>query len=419
MPLLSSVLLACWEVLLESAPWMLLGFLVAGLLKAFIPGDVVHRHLGGRGFSGVFKAALFGVPLPLCSCGVVPAAAGLRRQGASRGATASFLVSTPETGVDSMAITYALLDPVMTVLRPLAAFFTALLAGVAVNGVERRLGDDDEGSREPNHQDEPGLDEPGLDAGCGCSAPASALSVNIQPLGTLPLPPLQSDAHGDAPPPSHASEAAPPSPRSSSILARARSGIAYAFGDLLGDIGGWFLAGVAVAGLITALVPAGFIEAHLGRGWVPMLVMLAVAVPMYVCATASTPIAAALALKGLSPGAALVFLLAGPATNAASLTVVARIIGKRATVVYLAAIVVASLGLGAATNLLYDGLGLSVTDWAHAELGEQTGPVHFASAVVLLALLARGFWGRYVGPRLRPANHDNGESPCGCSTCSR
>lgn len=133
MAMLLNVLAECWRILLESAPYVLFGFFAAGLLKALIPDDVVARHLGRNGTSSVIKASLFGIPLPLCSCGVIPAAIGLRKQGASKGATASFLISVPETGVDSMAITWALLDPLMTLLRPVAAFFTAIFAGLWIN----------------------------------------------------------------------------------------------------------------------------------------------------------------------------------------------------------------------------------------------------------------------------------------------
>ncbi len=344
--ILFSIATASWEVLLESAPYMLLGFAVAGLLKAFVPTDLVHRHLGRSRLVNVLKASLFGVPIPLCSCGVVPAAAGLREQGASKGATAAFLISTPESGVDSVAITYALLDPLMTLLRPLAAFFTATLAGIAVNATQK-------------NETEPEQPSPAPVPSHGCSSGSCS---------SKPLP-----------------------ASSESLLHRARLGLAYSFGELLKDIGGWFLFGVLLAGVITALVPETFIESHLGNGFTPMLIMLVIAVPMYVCATASTPIAAALALKGLSPGAAMVFLLAGPATNAASIAMVAKIIGKRATVIYLGVIVGSSLALGMLANLLYARLGLSITDWVQTDASHGHGPWQLISAVLLLMLIGRGF----------------------------
>ncbi|MGE4293674.1 MAG: SO_0444 family Cu/Zn efflux transporter [Desulfovibrio sp.] len=340
-----NILAASWDVFLESAPYMLFGFAAAGMLNAFLPADLVSRHLGGSGFSAVLKASLLGAPIPLCSCGVAPAAAGLRKQGASRGSTAAFLISTPETGVDSLAITWALLDPVMTLLRPLAALITATVAGLGVNALERS-----EASRAAAGEPVP-LSAPCSD--CGCTGSCSTERPSARP----------------------------------GIFARLRSGLEFAFTDLLPDIGGWFVLGVLLAGALTALMPAGFIERYLGDGLLPLLAALVVAAPLYVCATSSTPIVAALALKGLSPGAALVFLLAGPATNLASFGMVSRIIGKRAAAVYLAAILVCALLLGLATNELYAALNLSTSAWARPIQTESQGLLHWISALVLAALL--------------------------------
>ncbi|MEF2144267.1 MAG: SO_0444 family Cu/Zn efflux transporter [Desulfovibrionaceae bacterium] len=353
---LTAILLSAWDVFLESAPYMLFGFLVAGMLKAFLPSNLIQRHLGSSRFSSVLKASLMGIPLPLCSCGVAPAAAGLRRQGASKGATASFLISTPETGVDSMAVTWALLDPVMTLLRPLSALITATLAGVGVNL----------------------LDKNGRDT-------------------TPPAPPLQSGCNDAC----CSGSCTAPRP---GLMDKLLNGLAYAFGDLLPDIGGWFLVGVLLAGAVTALMPDGFIERNLGDGLLPLLAALAVSAPLYVCATSSTPIVAALALKGLSPGAALVFLLAGPATNLASFSMVSRIIGKRAAVVYLAAILISALLLGLGANALYASLGLSITDWIQTDSNEARGWMYPVSAALLAAFLARPFVLRGLS-RLRTVKH--------------
>ena len=159
-----SVLLASWNVLLESAPFVLLGFFVAGLLKAFLPDDFVARHLGGGSKASIFKAAAMGIPIPLCSCGVLPAAAGLKKQGAGKGAVTSFLISTPETGVDSIAVSYALLDPLMTVIRPVVAFFTAVAAGIAVAFTEKYSGTEipDAGQNSEKAQAD------GCSSGCCC-----------------------------------------------------------------------------------------------------------------------------------------------------------------------------------------------------------------------------------------------------------
>jgi uncharacterized protein len=371
MEILLSILEESWTMLLEASPFMLLGLVAAGLLKALVPDDFVSRHLGGHGPKSVVKASLFGLPLPLCSCGVLPAAAGLRKQGAGKGATAAFMISTPETGVDSVAVTYALLDPIMTVVRPLAALVTAIAAGLAINGTG--------GTGKPET----------------ASTPMPIMETASAP-STTATPSCGEGCCSKA-------EARPP------VGHRIWSGLKYAFGDLLGDIGMWFLGGVIVAGLIAALVPDGFLEQHLGSGVLPMLIMLVAGVPLYVCATASTPVAAALALKGLSPGAALVFLLAGPATNVATLAVASRILGKRAVAVYLAAIVVCSLGFGLAVDALYIHLGLSVAAWAGGGESIAASVVAAPAAVLLLAFLAWNFAG-YLRARFR-----RGGSPC-CSS---
>jgi uncharacterized membrane protein YraQ (UPF0718 family) len=367
MDTLLSILEESWAMLLEASPFMLLGLVAAGLLKALVSDDFVSKHLGGHGPKSVVKASLFGLPLPLCSCGVLPAAAGLRKQGAGKGATAAFMISTPETGVDSVAVTYALLDPIMTVVRPLAALVTAMAAGFAINGT---------GKPEKTSISAPVLEnvvESSTTATPNCGAGCCSKEEARQPVGR-----------------------------------RIWSGLKYAFGDLLGDIGMWFLGGVIVAGFIAALVPDGFLEQHLGSGVLPMLIMLVAGVPLYVCATASTPVAAALALKGLSPGAALVFLLAGPATNVATLAVASRILGKRAVAVYLVAIVVFSLGFGLAVDALYISLGLSVAAWAGGGESIAASVVAAPAAILLLAFLACNFAGSLL-TRFR-----RGGNPC-CS----
>ncbi len=341
------VLLASWNVLLESAPFVLLGFFVAGLLKAFLPDDFVARHLGGGGTASIFKAAAMGVPIPLCSCGVLPAAAGLKKQGAGKGAITSFLISTPETGVDSVAVSWALLDPLMTLIRPVVAFFTAVAAGIAVSFTDRHSGG--EGTeRAPNAVAEEPQDA--CTSGCCCS------HREAEPQGLFP---------------------------------KFMKGMRFAFGDLLKDIGGWLFLGVLLAGVISVFLSPEIVSRYLSNEYLSMLLMLAISVPLYVCATASTPIAAALALKGISPGAALVFLLAGPATNAAAITVIAKLIGKRATVVYVGVIVAMSFLAGIALNALYASLGIGITGWLTASAHEESGPLAVLSALVLVVLVAR------------------------------
>lgn len=353
--LIVSIFIESWQVLVESAPYVIFGFFVAGLLKAFVPDSFMARHLGRNSVGSVFKAAIIGVPLPLCSCGVLPAALGLRRQGASKGATTAFMISTPETGVDSMAVTYALIDPVMTVVRPVAATITAICAGLLVNAFPGRETGKVSGLR-PNAAGAP------IDAAqSGASGEPTASGCGCHGCGTSPV----------------------------TLAGRFRAGMGYAFGEMIADIGKWLIVGVIVAGAIAALIPEDALVEYVGRGFLSYLVMLAVALPLYVCATASTPIAASLLLKGLSPGAALVFLLAGPATNGATITVMLKTLGRRAATLYVASIVVCSLGLAWLVDRLYIGLGLDIR--AVVMQVDETLPewVGVASAVVILALVAR------------------------------
>lgn len=333
--------LEAWNLLVASSVYILFGLLVSGLLRVFLSPRSVAAHLGQGRFRSVFKAALIGIPLPLCSCGVLPAAATLRKQGANKGATAAFLISTPESGVDSIAITWALLDPIMTVARPLAAFATAAAAGIT----ENLLGSGQAGGRV-----KPDLSCP-VDGCC---------------LGEA------------CPPEEHA--------RHHSLTEKLAAGLRFAVTAVWGDIASWFFLGLILAGAITALVPENAVGSFLGGGLGSMLLMLAVGIPLYICATASTPIAAALILKGVSPGAALVFLLAGPATNVTSLTVLVRILGKRATAIYLAMIGLCAVLFGLAVDRVYGSLGIS----AQAMVGQAAEWVpawaQWLGAAVLLVL---------------------------------
>jgi len=238
----------------------------------------------------------------------------LRKQGASNGATTAFLISTPESGVDSISITYALLDPIMTVARPFVAFATAAAAGIAENLF--------------NPKGEAARITPDL----SCPIDSCCDGINCSP-----------KEHK----------------RHHTFREKLQAGFKFAFSDLWSDLAGWFLFGLLLAGLITALIPDDVFGRYLGAGLPAMLLMLAVGIPLYICATASTPIAAALILKGVSPGAVLVFLLAGPATNIASLTVLTGILGKRATAIYLTTIAVSAVFFGWVVDQVYASLGLS------------------------------------------------------------
>lgn len=344
MEFIIEILNESWGLLLDSSIYVLFGILIAGLMRVFLRPESVSRHLGKGKVSSVLKAAALGVPVPLCSCGVLPAAVSLKHQGASNGATAAFLISTPESGVDSIAITYALLDPVMTIARPASAFATASVAGIA----ENLLGGDKTGKP---------IGPELFCAGDQCCDGKDCLTQ-------------EHEGH-------------------STFFEKIKAGLGYALFELWEDIAPWFLFGLLLAGLITTLIPPELMTRHLGGGLSAMLIMLAMGIPLYICATASTPIAAAMILKGVSPGAALVFLLTGPATNVTSLTVLFGILGKRATAVYLASIALISVACGLVLDRVYAHVGIS----AQAAAGQATEILPFsvqvAGALALLILSVR------------------------------
>jgi uncharacterized membrane protein YraQ (UPF0718 family) len=348
MAIILSVFQESWHLLLEASVYILFGMLVGGLLKVFLNPSFVADHLGKGKFSSVIKAALFGIPIPLCSCGVLPAAASLKKQGANNGATTAFLISTPESGVDSMAITYALLDPIMTVARPVSAFITAVAAGITENLLQTQKEKDWEKV---------------VDRSC----------------------PIDNCCDGnECPPEEHA--------KHHTFAEKIWYGLKFAVDDLWGDLAGWFFAGLLLAGIIAAIIPQELMVKYLGGGLHSMLIMLLVGVPMYICATASTPIAAALILKGVSPGAALVFLLVGPATNVTSLSVLFGLLGKRATAIYLVMLSLFAVLSGLILDMIYNSFGISASVIA-GQAGEVIPHwVQLSGAIIVILLSTKPFY---------------------------
>jgi uncharacterized membrane protein YraQ (UPF0718 family) len=353
MNLLLDILLQSWNILVESSVFILFGLLVSGLLRVFLNPGSVSRHLGQGRFKSVFKASLMGIPIPLCSCGVLPAAAALKKQGANNGAVTSFLISTPESGVDSIAITYALMDPIMTVVRPVAAFVTAFAAGISENLI---------GKPDTTRPIVPDLSCPvdGCCDGQNCS------------------PEVHRNHH--------------------SFTEKTKAGFRFAFTDVWGDLAVWFLFGLLLSGIITVLIPESVFSRYMGGGFGSMLIMLGVGIPVYICATASTPIAATLILQGVSPGAALVFLMTGPATNVTSLTVLTRVLGRRATAIYLFAIAICAVGFGLLVDWIYSAMNIS----ARAVVGQAGEAIPHAvglvGAVLILILSVQPVW-RFIRSR--------------------
>ena len=279
------------------AIYLVFGFIVAGILHVLFPDSIVRKHLGKGSFGSVVKSTLFGIPLPLCSCGVVPVATSLRRSKASKGSVVSFLISTPQVGADSFLITYSLIGWIFAIFRVIASLITAFFAGILINIFDK----------EPIEETEKN--------------------------GVLPE-------------------------TVTSYADRLKSLPEYIEYELFGSIANYLLLGLLIAGLIGVFIPDNFFETYLSNSFLSMLLMLVVGIPMYVCASASTPIAASLLMKGISPGAALVFLLTGPATNAVSFSTVTKIVGKKSTIIYLVSIAIVSLALGYLLNIFSDSFGI-------------------------------------------------------------
>lgn len=283
------------SILNEMSPFILLGFILAGILNEFVKPQTMSRHLSTDGWKPVLKAALIGIPLPLCSCGVLPTAVSLRRRGASHGATVSFLTATPQTGVDSIAATYSLLGLPFAVIRPVAALIGSTFGGLAVNRFAS------------------------ADAVTSASADGPAANCSIS-----------AETGSDKRP----------------LWSRLVAALRYGLVNMVASVGKWLVIGLLVAALITVLVPDSLFLSLNRYPIVAMLVMVLVAVPMYICATGSIPIALSLMLKGLSPGVAFVLLMAGPAANFASVMVLNRSIGRRSTAIYLASVIITAMAFG-------------------------------------------------------------------------
>lgn len=354
----------------ESAPWLLMGFTVAGIMKTFVPSELLAKHLGNPGIGAIIKAALLGAPLPLCSCGVIPAALGLRRSGASKAATTSFLISTPETGIDSVTVSYAMLGPFMAVIRPIAAISTAITAGLLV-------GDD---------KDEVATTTAGPVPAC-CASKTSEPTPEVDPSCCS-----KEVVQNDAP---------------ATLATRLKASLKFTFVDLIKDISLWLLIGLGIAAMVKTYVPTEFL-AQWGDGFMAFVVMALIGVPMYICALASTPIAAGLLFSGVSPGATLVFMLVGPATNIATIGLVKSELGNRALAAYLGSVVGVGFAFGYLTNYLAAKWNidfLAQTQGAHAMLNT---PLATASATLLAGLIAYALAAKYIlgEPASQPLPND-------------
>ncbi|GAB3481206.1 SO_0444 family Cu/Zn efflux transporter [Marinomonas epiphytica] len=341
---------------LESAPWLLLGLMIAGLLNVFIPMNWMNKQLGGHGLKATIKAAFIGAPLPLCSCGVIPAAVGLRRSGASRSATTSFMVSTPETGLDSISVSYVLLGPFMAVVRPIAAILSAILAGLLVGQEDKKEQKLQNSSAKPTSSCCTSKTE--IPEQVKETTQTSCCSSNKEPTA---------EAIKETSVASACCSSDKPAKPKSKFLGKLAKAFRYASTNLLDDTVVWLMIGLGFAAVVQTYVSSDFL-ASWGNGLLAMLVIVIISIPMYICATASTPIAAGLLMAGVSPGAALVFMLAGPATNIATLGVVAKELGRRALLGYLTGVLGGALSFGFLIDYLVTEFGFHVAP--------QIGPEH-------------------------------------------
>ena len=328
------------ELLNEMTPYLLFGFLIAGILHEFVPRSIYTRRLSKNNFSSVLWATLLGIPLPLCSCGVIPTAASIRRAGASKGATVAFLIATPQSGVDSILATASLLGIPFAIMRPIVALATALIGGCAVNHL----------CPKENNYIEDVQDE------------KKKKSLIEKFIGTL----------------------------------------RYGFIEMIQDIGKWIVIGLVVAAIITIAVPDDFFTRFNEYPILNMLVILAFSIPMYLCATGAIPIAVALMLKGLSPGAALVLLMAGPATNTAAILVINKILGRKTLVIYLLTVIAGAIGFGTLIDYILPAEWFTATLHSHSPMCCHTDTTPWwqtASSIIFVILIIVAFILRHKGEK--------------------
>lgn len=334
-----SFLKETWWLTAEMAPYLLLGFLISGLLRAFFTEEWVRRHLGQKGLYQIFKAVVIGIPLPLCSCGVIPVAAGIRRQGGQRGAVAAFTAATPQTGVDAVAATVGMLGWVFAIVRVIIAFINGVVAGLVVE----KWGDPP-----PQSPNQPQSES------C-CSSTSTCCSSNN-------------------------SEPSSPDPRPSSLLSGFRFGLITLPADLFTPL----VIGLLLAGTIATFVPADFFTGLPGGLFGVYLGMTLISLPLYVCSTGSIPMAFTFLHSGMSPGAVLIFLIAGPASNTATVTSLWKMIGARGTIGYILSIIATSWVMAALLD--FSGLSLLVSDAVHQH-EMQVNLFQQACAVLLIGVL--------------------------------
>lgn len=346
------------EILNEMSPYLMLGFFFAGVLKVAFPQKFIDKYLGQKNSKSVLYASLIGVPLPLCSCGVIPTGISFYKSGASKGSSVSFLISTPQTGVDSILVTYSLLGLPFAIIRPFIALFTGFVGGILTNRV-------DDSQDEVKEQIEDTYCSSEEKKNCECDSNCETKPAKKSKMYTM---------------------------------------FKYAFVDFLQDISKWLIIGLLLAAVISVLIPDDFFSSFIGNDFLGMIVILIASIPLYICATSSVPVAAVLLMKGISPGAALVFLMAGPATNAATITVLNKVLGKKTMWAYLISIISGALVFG----LLIDNFlprdwftlsGLHHHMTGHEGHWELPNWLQWGSSITLSLLILNGYLQKYLSSK--------------------
>ena len=329
-----SFLESLWIYLLSAAPFLMLGLFISGIVHVFISTERIKKSLGGKGISGIVKSSLFGIPLPLCSCAVIPTAATLKKNGASNSATSAFLISTPESGVDSIAMTYGMMDLPMTIIRPIAAFFSAFFAGI----LQLFFNNEDIEIEEEKKS-------------C-CKKSAKSGETNEE-----------------------------------SFMSKAKRSLRFSFVDLIDDFAFWLALGIVFGALINFIVPENFFDGL--DGFLGRVIILAIGVPLYICASATTPVAASLVMKGMSPGMALIILLVGPATNISNMLVIGKYIGKKGVLINVFAIVFVALLMSFITDFIYTKFSLPINFKVAAHHHEHVSYFTIGLTIAFILLLLK------------------------------
>lgn len=338
MELITLFFTALFDLSNAMALYIIFGLIFAGILHELVPESLVTKHLGSKSISSVIKATVFGIPLPVCSCGVIPLASSIKKSGASKGATLSFLISTPITGIDSILATFGMFGWIFTLYRVVSSMIIAMIAGILTNIFDKDM-------QISNFYADRKAEEQKCETNSCCCSLESTSALDEKKKFSF------------------------------------KKAMDYAFINLFGDIANPLFWGLIIGAIITIAIPQNLSEILLQYSWLSYLIAIAVAVPMYVCATASLPIAAALMLSGVSAGAAFVFLSAGPATNTVTIGVVKKMMGLKSLYIYLGSIIFGSVIFGLGLDFIFDTSNIDVKSLIHID--EQASILEIASSIIL------------------------------------